>query len=559
MSGINWSAHFNRLVDWIDDGEFARAESHLQLLRGLSTPLPPYYGIRCIILIAHCVEDRALAKNLAWQADVSLHHWYMTRPAETTTASGRRAMDKLLRQLDKLDEKLFADQTVDDDYPGILVQNPGKSSKEEKETTAKVEERDSSTTNCKICSEQKRTSQHTDGKKTALARSTKLEREQEDDDFTFFLRRKVISKESKASNQEPPPSRFVIRSFLPLHHCYQDSPADRPAFSSSDKGSGCAICGNINIYNVRQARTARDLAESASKELNLAAGSALQHRQFFMFGTLEDTPRQAERKNEDITRSDAAPVDSTSSIHPHPQSHNKTPVIRGPSHSDPVQIQDRKIAVPGPSISHVEQSEDPKVSQQALPKPEKVEIVPEDVPKEPSSDRDASDCNGKEMNVSELLHSSVPEQSLKWKSPSSRKVMLRASVRSSRSRPRSLFDHTTPASAQIADVSFQAEAPRSASRLMLSVLQPALTRSSSTPLLSTPQNARSIQKNDQGAAQISLRSPLVNGFRGSLNDARDSVRDALRKSTLARSLTQRGKRRPDLTAGSVVGDGSQEG
>ncbi|KAH0353890.1 hypothetical protein KCU83_g2806, partial [Aureobasidium melanogenum] len=102
-------------------------------------------------------------------------------PFETTTASGRRIMDKLLRMLDNLDEKLFADQHVDDDYPGLLAEGPVKFSKDADEQSQDTKSQQRSDLKSKV------------GKKTAITNSTRVEREQEDDDLTFFLLNKKLS------------------------------------------------------------------------------------------------------------------------------------------------------------------------------------------------------------------------------------------------------------------------------------------------------------------------------------------------------------------------------
>ncbi|KAG9530065.1 hypothetical protein KCU93_g3023, partial [Aureobasidium melanogenum] len=255
MPATDWSTHINRVVDWINDGRLSLAEKCLRSI--LANFPPPYYDIRCVILLAYCVDDRTRAKSLARAADSLLHHWYLTRAVETTTANGRRLMDKLQGMLDDLDGKLFADQLVDDDFPGVMVENPVKFSKD-----AEEESQDSK-------SQQRNDFQSKTGRGTALTKSNKLERERDDDDFTFFL---PGIKENSVIFQKPPPFRSVIRSFLPLHDCHEDSPK---FFFTNGKGSGCAICGNTNIENVRTARTARNLAEYGSKERILAAESAL--------------------------------------------------------------------------------------------------------------------------------------------------------------------------------------------------------------------------------------------------------------------------------------------
>ncbi|KAG9660205.1 hypothetical protein KCU95_g12565, partial [Aureobasidium melanogenum] len=639
MPATEWSTHINRIVDWINDGHLSLAEKWLRSI--LASSPPPYYDIRCVILLAHCVDDRTRAKSLARGADSLLHHWYLTRPVETTTASGRRLMDKLLGMLDDLDEKLFADQLVDDDFPGVLVENPVKFSKDAEDQSQDT------------LSQQRNDFQSKTGKGTAPTKSNKLEREQDDDDFTFFLPGKKTLKEDNVIVQKPPPFRSVIRSFLPLHDCHEDSPT---FFFTNDKGSGCAICGNTNIDNVRTARTARNLAEYGSKERILAAESALRKRKFdkpaegeeellaesaegdlfeedaemtgqnekesqaeeeeivviksdgvdfesrdLPLGPPASNPRSRNTNRESLSIEQSlmfndtdrsrgrspgflssllnlrsplkkqflsrfSPVKSSpnsthdfvsgsrlrqrdAAISPTPgHSEKKKAVIPGPSVSKPHQVQDRNIALPGLSTLPNKEKQDTKI--------DKPKTIPRDVPDELSLDEDAAGGKVKKVAMSEILHSDQHEEALKSKPSSSTKVKHSASVRSSRTRP-AFFESTAPAAAKAAPVSVQAEVTRSSNQPVLDTSQSGLSRSSSTPLLDTSQNAEPIQKDCQTVAQESLRFPS----RDSLNTGWTSLKSSTRNtiSTLGRTLTHKSKHRPDSTAGSKLGDGSQEG
>ncbi|KAG9844744.1 hypothetical protein KCU98_g3562, partial [Aureobasidium melanogenum] len=510
-------------------------------------------------------------------------------------------MDNLLRMLDDLNEKLFPDQHVDDDYPGLLVESPVKFSKDA---------------------------------------------EEQSQDTKSQQRSDLQSKRSGAA-----PFRSVIGSFLPLHDCHEDSPT---AFSTVGS-AGCAICGNINIDNVRTARTARDLAETGVKERIPAAESALRKWKFDkpaegeeelvtdsaegdlfeedaeMTGQKEKAP-QAEEVETVVIKSDGVdfesrdlplgspasnprshmtnreslsteqslmfndadksrgrssgflssllnlksplkkqflsrfnPVKSSpnsthefvsgsrlrqrdAAISPTPgQSEKKKAVIPGPSVSKPRQVQDRNIALPGLSTPPIEEKQDTKI--------DKPKTTPRDVPDELSLEEDAAGGKGKKVAMSEILHSDQHEEALKSKPSSSTKVKHSASVGSLRTRP-AFFESTAPAAAKASPVSVQAEVIRSSNQAMLDTSQSGLSRSSSTPLLYTSQNAGLIQEDGQTAAQESLRSSL----RDSLNTGWTSLKSSTRNTigALGRILTHRNKPRPESTAGSVLGDGSQE-
>ncbi|KAG9906760.1 hypothetical protein KCU94_g4485, partial [Aureobasidium melanogenum] len=230
-------------------------------------------------------------------------------------------------------------------------------------------------------------------------------------------------------------------------------------------------------------------------------------------------------------------------------SEKKKAVIPGPSVSKPHQVQDRNIALPGLSTPPNKEKQDTKI--------DKPKTIPRDVPDELSLDEDAAGDKVKKVAMSEILHSDQHEEALKSKPSSSTKVKHSASVRSSRTRP-AFFESTAPAAAKAAPVSVQAEVTHSSNQPVLDTSQLGLSRASSTLLLDRSQNAGLIQKDGQTAAQESPRSSL----RDSLNIGWTSLKSSTRNTigTLGRTLTHRNKRRPESTAGSVLGDGgSQEG
>ncbi|KAH0162292.1 hypothetical protein KCU67_g6000, partial [Aureobasidium melanogenum] len=213
-----------------------------------------------------------------------------------------------------------------------------------------------------------------------------------------------------------------------------------------------------------------------------------------------------------------------------------------PGHSEK-----KKATIPGLSTPPIKK-QDTKI--------DKPKMTSKDVPDELSSKGDTAGGKSEKGTMSEVLHSDQHEESLKSKPSSSTKVKHSASIRSSRTRP-TFCESTAPTAAKATSVSVQAEVTRSSNQPVLDTSQSGLSRSSSTPLLDTSQNAGIIQKDGQTVAQESLRSSL----RDSLNTGWTSLKSSTRNTigTLGRTLTHRNKRRPESTAGSVLGDSSQEG
>ncbi|KAG9758818.1 hypothetical protein KCU73_g3706, partial [Aureobasidium melanogenum] len=529
-------------------------------------------------------------------------------------------MDKLLRMLDDLDEKLFADQHVDDDYPGLLAEDPVKFSKDAEEQSQDSKSQQRSDLQSKV------------GKKAAVTNSTKVEREQDDDDFTFFLPNKKLSELINVSAQGLPPFRSVIESFLPLHDCLEDSPT---AFSTV--GSGCAICGNTNIDNVRTARTARDLAETGFKERILAAESALRKRKFdkpaegeeellaesaegdlfeedaemagqkekesqveeeetvviksdgvdlesrdLPLGPPASNPRSRNTNRESVSteqslmfndadksKRSSFPLSSTgdfesplerqqtpfsftpirvvpdSTYHfasasrlrqkdaatsPTPgQSENKKAAISSPSVSQPRQVQDRNITLPGLSIPPIKEKEDTKV--------DKPKMIPRDVSDEPNPNKGVTGGKGKNMHITEILRSDPHEEALKSRPPSPTKVRHSVSVKSSRPRTTST-SHSASAPQQAEDVSAQAEDSRSSSTSVLDADQVELPHPSSAPL---PENSKNVEpsRQDPQAEKETHRSSARGVFKRSVNSLKN-----LKNSTIGKVVTHNRRRRP---------------
>lgn len=238
------------------------------------------------------------------------------------------------------------------------------------------------------------------------------------------------------------------------------------------------------------------------------------------------------------------------------QAEKQKAAICGPSFSKPRQVQDRKIKLSGPSGTPVKEMKDTNISQQSLTKPEKVKMNPSDVPDEPNPDEDTADGNGKNLDIAGMLRSFPPGEALKSTSSSPRKVMPSASVRSSRPLPHLIFEREPAVPAHTTNVSIHAEVARSASQLMLDTSQSRLARLFGTPLLSTSQNAGPVQKDGQTAAQKSLRSSLRNSINSGWTSIKSSAGSTF--NTVGRSLSRSTRRRPQSTAGSVLGEGSQE-
>ncbi|KAH0365839.1 hypothetical protein KCU65_g5840, partial [Aureobasidium melanogenum] len=559
MSSTVWSQLINRIVEWINDGQFSEAERFLRLFLCLSRSPPPYYHVRFVILLGHCVDDRETAKHLAWSADSRLHDMFLKWPVETTTPSGRQVMDKLLRMLDDLDEKIFADQLVDDDYPGLLLETPVKLAEGDKETAAKVEEGVPLTKDVRVPGQHKKFSQnveeqsqdaksqqHSDsqsrvGKQTALTKLKQMEREQGDDDFTFFLPEKSIyydsdkkitytkykqppvelgqvSKQAKiCTSDNTSPSNPVIYSSarsqeevaelgnIPeeINVSIQEPPPFRVRSSilplhncdedSPGGGGECIICGNIGFYNVRRARTARDTAEAARREHEM---------------TGEFAPQDATAENEQAATMAGTRWKRTI-LDPHAFSESR-----------------------------------------------KNQLASGDVPNEGHSANDASAGEPKKMNIAEELNMTSSGESPQSESSSPKKTMAPASTKSSSPRPAS-SNHPASAHQQADNVSAQAESTPSRSQPKPGMAQSGIARSHGTPLLSTSQNVRPIQKDGQTAAQEFSRSSLMGKAKDTVNRVRNTLTSSTSNiiSTIGRTLTHRIKRRPESTAGSVVGEG----
>ncbi|KAG9575534.1 hypothetical protein KCU97_g14148, partial [Aureobasidium melanogenum] len=518
-------------------------------------------------------------------------------PFETTTASGRRIMDKLLRMLDNLDEKLFVDQYVDDDYPGLLAEGPVKFSKDADEQSQDTKSQQRSDLKSKV------------GKKTAITNSTKVEREQDDDDFTFFLLNKKLSELINVSAQELPPSRFVIGSFLPLHDCHEDSPT---AFSTV--GSACAICGNTNIDNVRTARTARNLVETGFKERILVAESALRKQKFDkpaegeeelmadsakgellekdaeMTGQKENES-QAEEVETVVIKSDDVDFESrdlplgSPASNPRSRMTNReslsteqslvfndtdkskrnsfpfssvgdfeaplkrqqtpfsfTPIRVVPDStynfasasrlrqiSQPRQVQDRNISLPGLSIPPIKEKEDTEV--------DKPNMIPRDVPDEPNPDEGVAGGKGKNMHITEILRSDPHEEALKSRPQSPTKVRHSVSAKSSRPRTAS-SSHSALAPQQANNVSDQAENSRSSSTSVLDMEQVELPNPYSVPLSEMSKNVEPSHEIPQ-----STKRNYRSSVKGVCKRSVDSLAN-LKNSTIGKVITRNRRRHP---------------
>ncbi|KAG9687658.1 hypothetical protein KCU95_g10827, partial [Aureobasidium melanogenum] len=507
-----WAMRTEMVETLFNDDELFLAEKEARSL--LKEPmLPRYYRIHCLVLLAQCLKDWHQAKYYQGCAEQIWRRMRLLWPVETLSSDDNSLMDELRTMLDELEEDMIADKPENADYAecldGVVVYRLEPPEEEEE--------------NVEVADQQQEESE---------------DEEEEDEDETIVIKPGVEfgAHDLPLRAPESNPSRSTNRESLSTEQSIMWSDTDK----SKARSSGIlSSLGDLESPLKRAPSSMGDFESPVKRQQTPLSFRAI--------GNVPDSTPDFDLASR-LRQRDAAASPTPG------QSRKKTAAIPGPSVSQPRQVQDRNIALPGPSIQSIIEKEDTKV--------DKPKMIPRDVPDKPKTEQGVASGKGKDMHITEMLRSGPQEEALKSRPPSPTKIRHSASIRSSRSRPSSFFGHTAPAApvaAEAAHVSVQAESSRSRYQPMSGMAQSGIARSQSTPLLSSSQTAGPL-KDSQTAAQESLRSSL----RDSLNSGWTSLKSSTSSTignigTIGRSLTHRSRRRPDSTAGSEVGDVSQEG
>ncbi|KAH0162293.1 hypothetical protein KCU67_g6001, partial [Aureobasidium melanogenum] len=111
-SNTDWHSRLNEIVQLFHDENYAMCETELRTVLGCPQ-LPHYYKIRCLIILAQCMDGWFESKHHRTCAEAIWYQWRMMCPAEKTDDNGNHVMDRLRGMLDKLEEDMVADRPED--------------------------------------------------------------------------------------------------------------------------------------------------------------------------------------------------------------------------------------------------------------------------------------------------------------------------------------------------------------------------------------------------------------------------------------------------------------